>query len=252
MGFIPSSSTIQLYAYFTQYGREKIANSIRNDVRVTQFSLHDDDVNYILTKEIVNGTYNKLPTGFVPDLTGDIDTCIKSIANGINKEYLNKNLLTGTSMNRPINTPQITLNPISPVSTRLLTVGFEESSYANPNPLVGINGTFDFSILLKQPTGDVNNPTSQELESTEFNITIESYTNDYIQEPVITPTTPIYFDGVVDVEGNKQFTLTFGKLLLQSPQQQTIQIVLKVTPLSQNRLIESDKEFFTYTQLVNW
>ena len=105
MGFIPSSSTIQLYAYFTQYAREKIANSNKNDVKVSHFSLHDDDVNYSLSKLLVNGSYNKLPTGFVPDITGDADTCIKSVAVGINKDYLNTNIITGSPTQYVPSTP---------------------------------------------------------------------------------------------------------------------------------------------------
>jgi hypothetical protein len=89
MGFLPSSSTIQLYAYFTQYGRERILNGIESEFTITQFSLHDDDINYkIAAKEIgtniTGGTiYNLVSSGFIPDITGDNDTCIKSLAKGV-------------------------------------------------------------------------------------------------------------------------------------------------------------------------
>jgi hypothetical protein len=96
MGFVPSSSTIQLYAYFTQYAREKIFNGDEKTFTATFFTLHDDDVNYILSsKPTITTPYNILPSGFIPDITGDGNTCIKSLASG---KYLNNNMLTGSTI----------------------------------------------------------------------------------------------------------------------------------------------------------
>jgi len=99
MGFVPSSSTIQLYAYITQYGRERILNGIESEFTITQFSLHDDDINYQTAKEIITDitggtTYNLVSSGFIPDITGDIDTCIKSLAKGleIKGSYLTRSI----------------------------------------------------------------------------------------------------------------------------------------------------------------
>ena len=89
MGFVTSSSTIQLYVYITQYGRERILNGDEYEFRIKHFSLHDDDINYqIAAKEIgtdiTGGTiYNLVSGGFIPDITGDIDNCIKSLAKGV-------------------------------------------------------------------------------------------------------------------------------------------------------------------------
>jgi hypothetical protein len=89
MGFVTSSSTIQLYAYFTQYAREKILNGDENQFTITHFSLHDDDINYQISAkkigtDITGGTiYNLVSSGFIPDITGDIDNCIKSLAKGV-------------------------------------------------------------------------------------------------------------------------------------------------------------------------
>jgi hypothetical protein len=250
MGFIPSSSTIQLYAYFTQYAREKIANSSKNDVRVTQFSLHDDDVNYLLTKEIVNGGYNKLPSGFIPDLTGDIDTCIKSLAFGINKDFSNINLITGTSIQYvPSSGPP---SPPPPPSTvRTLTVGFDNANYRSPDAVVGKNGSGTFYINLKQLIGDSNNPTAAEIDATQINITIESFSSDYIEEPIITPASPVSFNSTIEGAGSKFFTFNFGKKPLP-PQSQLTTIVFRLTPLSPNRVIETGKETLTYTQEIVW
>jgi hypothetical protein len=100
MGFLPSSSTIQLYAYITQYGREKILNGDEYEFKITHFSLHDDDINYRIAAkkigtDITGGTiYNLVSSGFIPDITGDIDTCIKSLAKGveIKGSYLKKRI----------------------------------------------------------------------------------------------------------------------------------------------------------------
>jgi hypothetical protein len=94
MGFVPSSSTIQLYAYFTEYARERIFNGDVPDFKVTHFSLHDDDVNYLITSSSDGSTNKPLESGFIPDITGDIDSCIKSNKNRIE---LGKNTLTGTT-----------------------------------------------------------------------------------------------------------------------------------------------------------
>jgi hypothetical protein len=93
MGFIPSSTTQTLSAYLTQQGRKYILKGSKTDFQVAFFSLHDSDVNYNVAANIVSLNYNNLPNGFVPDITGDIDECIKSIAAGVSpneKSYLIK------------------------------------------------------------------------------------------------------------------------------------------------------------------
>jgi len=76
MGYLPSSSTQSLYAYLTQKGRINLLFSSATASQVKYFSLHDDDINYNVSS--VNN--NKLPKGFVPDITGDDDDCIRSVA----------------------------------------------------------------------------------------------------------------------------------------------------------------------------
>ena len=101
MGFIPSSSTQTLSAYLTQQGRTYILKGNKQDFQVKYFSLHDSDINYIIANNIVLANYNNLPNGFVPDITGDISECIKSIANGITpneNSYLEVTSTTTTSL----------------------------------------------------------------------------------------------------------------------------------------------------------
>jgi hypothetical protein len=97
MGFIKSSTTIQLYAYFTEYARERIFNGDVIDFQIKNFSLHDEDINYKISKESIgvdssgNTLYNTPKSGFIPDITGDNDVCIKSNKSTI---ILGKNMLT--------------------------------------------------------------------------------------------------------------------------------------------------------------
>jgi hypothetical protein len=97
MGYLPSSSTIQLHAYLTHYARERIFNGTIEEFQVKYFSLHDNDVNYKISKNTIgvdssgNTLYNTLKTGFIPDVTGDPDFCVKSMVSNL----LNKNMLTG-------------------------------------------------------------------------------------------------------------------------------------------------------------
>jgi hypothetical protein len=80
MGYLPSSSTHTVYAYLTQKGRYNLLFSSATASTVSYFSLHDDDINYRVTSKKINSDYNKLTRGFVPDITGDDDDCIKSVS----------------------------------------------------------------------------------------------------------------------------------------------------------------------------
>ena len=72
MGFIDSGDTIQLVAYLTPLGRDRLISKNVQDKTVVSFSLGDSDSNYNID--------NPLPTGNVPDLSGDDSGCVKSIA----------------------------------------------------------------------------------------------------------------------------------------------------------------------------
>lgn len=88
MGYVLTSPTQTLYAYLTQKGRNNLLFEDSYNFKIAYFSLHDDDVNYKITSNLVNSEYNKLPEGFVPDVTGDGDVCIRSVAeaNTVNTE----------------------------------------------------------------------------------------------------------------------------------------------------------------------
>jgi hypothetical protein len=97
MGFIPSSTTQTLSAYLTQQGRKYILKGTKEQFQVKYFSLHDSDVNYAIGANIVSSNYNNLPNGFVPDITGDISECIKSIAEGIRPNQNSYLIVTTTT-----------------------------------------------------------------------------------------------------------------------------------------------------------
>ena len=48
MGYIQQSNTKKIYAYLTQLGKEKIISGDTIDFQVKYFSLHDEDINYII------------------------------------------------------------------------------------------------------------------------------------------------------------------------------------------------------------
>ena len=74
MGFIASSTTVNIIAYLTQAGREYLVEN-KAKFNINYFALGDSDTNYFVL--------NNLESGFVPDLTGNSDDCIPSISSNI-------------------------------------------------------------------------------------------------------------------------------------------------------------------------
>lgn len=80
MGYVPSTPTITLQAYLTQKGREYLINGTDEQVNIAYFGLSDIDVNYFISSNIINSDENNtLPSGFVPDISGDHLDCVRSI-----------------------------------------------------------------------------------------------------------------------------------------------------------------------------
>jgi hypothetical protein len=126
MGFIPQVNTKTLYAYLTPLGRQYILDGNKEDFQVAYFSLHDDDVNYFISSNISSGTaYYTLQSGFVPDITGDADTCIKSIAKGTGINNLST--LSGSTIIDPT-TGFLTVGPIGSNGT----IGARNTTIAGP------------------------------------------------------------------------------------------------------------------------
>jgi hypothetical protein len=109
MAFVDKSNTKKIYAYLTQQGREKILTGDTKDFIVTDFSLHDDDVNYYISANKINSEYNLLPSGFIPDVTGDNQDCTVSVVDQLlNNELFGSvpppvNLITGCGISSASN-----------------------------------------------------------------------------------------------------------------------------------------------------
>lgn len=88
MGYLASAATIYARAYLTSKGREYLFNrdnirfnSLGQDLfKIETFTLGDPDVNY--------ETSQVLPEGWVPDISGKYDSCLKTAL-----DYEQRNLL---------------------------------------------------------------------------------------------------------------------------------------------------------------
>jgi hypothetical protein len=236
MAFLPSSSTKTLYAYLTQKGREYVLSGDQLQFKITQFSLHDDDVNYNVTKTVTNDEYNKLPKGFVPDITGDDDDCVTSIAAGV---YVNLGCrLTGDTSGLL-------------KQTRDIYIGFNSTSYNAPAPTNISQNNFSDStnlrIALSPPENDPNSITNEELAGSNFFIVVtvksQAITNVKIngtanQSPIITFTT----------SPSITLSLTFDKdntIATKDDRVLDSKIEFQLVP-SGNALLKSGFDKFTY------
>lgn len=84
MGFIPENNKTKLNAFLTQKGRTYYISGTDIDRKVKYFSLGDSDTNYLISAN----DSNYLTSGFIPDLTGNYENCIKTISEGIELESL--------------------------------------------------------------------------------------------------------------------------------------------------------------------
>ena len=175
MGFIPQVNTKTLYAYLTPKGREYILEGDKVDFQIAYFSLHDDDVNYYVSSNISAGTtYYTLQSGFVPDITGDADSCIKSIAEGTGVYSLAT--LSGSTIIDPV-TGKPTVGPIGSdgnISSRVTTINGPTPTTINSGTLnTGRQvQTFSFSVTISPPVGDTNPVTASEIENSKFYVEI--------------------------------------------------------------------------------
>jgi hypothetical protein len=84
MGFIPENNKTILTAFLTQKGRTYYISGTESDRKVVYFSLGDSDTNYLISANDENYLYS----GFIPDLTGNYENCIKTITDGVELESL--------------------------------------------------------------------------------------------------------------------------------------------------------------------
>lgn len=88
MGFIqPGGTQVSLQAFLTQKGREYLVTGQPDDFRIAYFALGDPDTNYLQASQLgASGAANILPAGFVPDLSGDYASTIRSMASGVTQD----------------------------------------------------------------------------------------------------------------------------------------------------------------------
>lgn len=84
MGYIPENNKTDLVAFLTQKGRTYYLNGSDLDRKVKYFSLGDSDTNY----NISANDENYLFSGFIPDLSGNYDNCLKTVSEGVKLESL--------------------------------------------------------------------------------------------------------------------------------------------------------------------
>lgn len=187
MGYVPSSTTQTLYAYLTQKGRYNLLFENADAFQVKYFSLHDNDINYIIASETINSQFNKLPKGFVPDITGDNDDCIRSIAQA---HIVDANSIINPSVN-------------GAVFVRPVYVGFTQSKNAPfaANPATN-SFTGSISLELTPPTNGTE-ITDEELTNTSFSVYVISKQG---------PIKNILING----KANQSEVLTFDSSLLKS------------------------------------
>ena len=179
MGFIPQINTKTLYAYLTPKGREYIVDGDKQDFQIAYFTLHDDDVNYFVSSNISAGTtYYTLPSGFVPDITGDADTCIKSIAEGTNINTMSS--LSGSSVTDPT-TLKLSVGRIGTdgnINTRVCTIGVPPSSRiingGSLNPTLPTYSVQTFNVVIAPPSGDNVGINGAEITNTQFYVEIKN------------------------------------------------------------------------------
>lgn len=160
MGFIPNSSR-NLTAYLTQKGREYLVAGDKDGFTIKYFALGDPDVNYLVASQPGQNTLtNMLPQGLVPDISGDDDGAIHSLAGGVTQRYFLsgganvKSLGTNLQLGSIQNLVRFQ-NPIIGVNlTKLGSAGFQQLSFVIPMEIVGtsITGYERVKVYLLPPS----------------------------------------------------------------------------------------------------
>jgi hypothetical protein len=178
MAFITSSTTKTLSAYLTQLGRKYVLDGNKEDFQIEYFSLHDDDTNYNLASIKTNNIYNTLPSGFVPDITGDIDSCLKSISYATN---VNNNTTLSGSTIIDLNTQKPTVGFIGTdgnINSRILNIGFTQSAPLTINTISTVNPTTVLlNISLSLPENETDAVKTTEINNSSVKLSILSQSN---------------------------------------------------------------------------
>ena len=243
MGFIPQINTKTLYAYLTPKGRQYILDGDKVDFQVEFFSLHDDDVNYYISSNISAGTtstYYTLQSGFIPDITGDNDSCIKSIAKGTSVNTM-CTLSGGTDIG-PIGNDG-TINGRNSV----ITIQSINAGTLPPRT----NQTAQFNITISAPVGQTSPLTPLEITNSKFYISIinPSPTNLIGNFKISGVSTPVNTNFLYTPKStNERVDINYD--IIATPQtNQTINFEVIIIPFNQNNVVTNRN--VTYTASYN-
>lgn len=256
MGFIPQVNTKTLYAYLTPKGRQYILDGDKQDFQVAFFSLHDDDVNYFISSNISAGTtYYTLQSGFVPDITGDADSCIKSIAQGTGVNL--KSSLSGSTIIDPA-TGKPTVGPIGSNGT----IGARNVVINGPTNTTINGGTLDitrpsqtiaFNVSITPPIGDSVPLTTSEISSSKFNIKLSNASPNNLIGNFKINNTPISLNTdflITPTTASQAVNVTYSILATPSTAQ-AISLNITITPASANNTVNRNSLAYTATYPVS-
>lgn len=117
MGFIQDTTATSLRAYLTQVGRKYLVDGNKVDFQITHFALADPDTNYLQASQALGNDYNKIQSGYVPDLSGHEEAGLTGVAGGVAQNFTIK----GGSAVGQIGTNGILGGSISPVGFSAIT-----------------------------------------------------------------------------------------------------------------------------------
>ena len=254
MGFIPQINTKTLYAYLTPKGRQYILDGDKVDFQIAYFSLHDDDVNYFVSSNISAGTtYYTLQSGFIPDITGDADTCIKSIAKGTGVNMLST--LSGSTIIDP-ETGFPTVGPIGSDGS----IGARNTIIAGPTNTTINDGTLttrpsystSFVVNISPPIGDTAPLSTAEIESSKFYVRIvnPSPSNLIGNFKISGVPTSVNTDFLYSPTASSQRVAIEYQVLQNPSTSQTIRFDIIITPFNTSNSITNNNIVYTATYSV--
>jgi hypothetical protein len=243
MGFIPQINTKTLYAYLTPKGRQYILDGDKVDFQIAYFSLHDDDVNYFVSSNISAGTtYYTLQSGFIPDITGDADTCIKSIAKGTGVNMLST--LSGSTIIDP-ETGFPTVGPIGSDGT----VGSRNTRLTTNSPFINAGTlqtgrptqTTSFVVNILPPVGDTAPLSTTEISNSKFYVRIVNPSPSSLigNFKISGVSTSLNTDVLYSPISTSQAVNIEYTILQSPPTTQTITFDIIITPFSSNNTVST-------------
>lgn len=242
MGYIISDITdacqLPLEVYWTDIGREYLIGKKQNrkkGIKVSYFSLGDSDCNYLVSDE----PNNFLPIDFVPDITGDVDSCLKGTKGKIksNLYLLPKHL---------IKTKQYTIKLIDNTNNSFNSCNINDLNY---NIYINNVSIFNYEFNYKKYTGsdlifltqqDAQNYVDNNIKTNikpefinnvVFSVGINKNTNNTFTlfNPLFIITTNSFNDNVTDNStsicgNNLKTTINFNSVTISNPNADVIEI----------------------------